>query len=276
MQVLPASQVAAAREEPVLCRLLVTDVGYFPQAADHFRSRPNGTTAAIVMVCTAGAGFVDLGRGHRLVEPGQAVVIPPRQPHEYGADASHPWTIWWMHVTGDDAADLVHLVLDSVAEPVARVNNPDRVADLIDEALRYMERADSDLEQIGAAGAAWHALTMLRTGRVRKADRDPVQATLEFLQEHLDERHSVTELAARVSLSPSHFAALFRRETGLSVLQYQIRLAMNRARMLLDSTDLPVSAVALRVGYADSFYFSRQFRAIHGVTPSAFRNGPRG
>ncbi|MDR1393032.1 MAG: AraC family transcriptional regulator [Bifidobacteriaceae bacterium] len=276
MQVLPGPRIAQASTHPVLGRLLVTDCGYFPTAAQHYRSRPGGTTAAVIMVCTNGSGFVDLYRGRRRVEAGQAVVVPPGVPHRYGADRDTPWTIWWMHLAGEDVPGLVSVVTGPGAEPVVPVAGPDRIADLIAEALGHMERADTDLELIGAAGAAWHAMTVLATGKVSAGSRDPIRATLRFLQDHIGQRHAVADLAARVNLSPSHFAALFRRSTGLSVNRYQIRLAMNRARVLLDGTDLPVASIAVRAGFSDPFYFSRQFRAIHGLTPSQFRAGHKG
>jgi AraC-like DNA-binding protein len=51
---------------------------------------------------------------------------------------------------------------------------------------------------------------------------------------------------------------------------------MNKSRMLLDGTDLPVAAVAAQVGYSDPFYFSRPFRAVHGVNPTQYRQGEKG
>jgi AraC-like DNA-binding protein len=268
--------MAQAREHPVLSRLLVTDCGCFPVAAQHYRSRPRGIAEAVVIVCAEGLGFVDLGRGRRVVGPGQAVVIPPELGHAYGAHPQTPWTIWWMHLIGDDLPGLVAAVLDQGSEPIVRVNNPDKVVDLVAEALGHMERADTDLELMGAAGAAWHAMTVLSSDRLSKDHGDPVQSTVRFMQEHVGRRHSVAELSARANLSPSHFAALFRRSTGMSVMQYQIRLSMNKARELLDATDLPVASIASRVGYGDPFYFSRHFRAIHGLTPTQFRGRSTG
>jgi AraC-like DNA-binding protein len=46
---------------------------------------------------------------------------------------------------------------------------------------------------------------------------------------------------------------------------------MSRARELLDTTDQAVAEIARALGYADPFYFSRQFRSVHGVSPSGYR-----
>lgn len=74
-----------------------------------------------------------------------------------------------------------------------------------------------------------------------------------------------------MGLSPSHFAALFRRSTGCGPREYHTRLRMSCSRELLASTDLSVAAVAAAVGYPDPFHFSRRFRAVHGTTPTEHR-----
>ena len=71
--------------------------------------------------------------------------------------------------------------------------------------------------------------------------------------------------------SPSHFSARFRAVTGFSVTEYVKRLRMARARQLLITSDHTVAEIAAAVGYPDPFYFSRNFSAVNGVSPRAFR-----
>jgi AraC-like DNA-binding protein len=136
-----------------------------------------------------------------------------------------------------------------------------------------MERDDSVRSRQAAAGSAWHLLALLAADRAgAPASRaDAIDQAEQYLREHLGARISVAELAGLARLSPSHFAALFRRATGTGVLQYQTRLRMSRARELLDTTDQPIAEIARALGYADPFYFSRQFRSVHGVSPSDYR-----
>ncbi len=87
----------------------------------------------------------------------------------------------------------------------------------------------------------------------------------------LDQDVPVAELAAAVNLSASRFAYLFRRETGLSPVQYLHRLRMERARVLLERTFLTVKEVMAFVGVNDPSHFSRDFRRYHGVPPTGLR-----
>jgi AraC-like DNA-binding protein len=258
---------------PLTSRLLVTDCGYFPMAADHQRSRTEGIPQAIVIVCVDGAGWCRLPYGRWEVSAGQALVIPAGVPHAYGAADDHPWTIWWLHLGGADVAELVGAVLPDPDRPVIEVGDVYQAVSLIGDTLGRMERDDSVRSRQAAAGAAWHLLALLAAGQTgTSASRnDAIQQAQQYLREHVGARTSVAGLAALAQLSPSHFAALFRRATGTGVLQYQTRLRMSRARELLDTTDQPIAEIARTLGYTDPFYFSRQFRSVHGTSPSAYR-----
>ena len=65
--------------------------------------------------------------------------------------------------------------------------------------------------------------------------------------------------------SHRQFRRLFQQVTGLAPQQYLIHLRLNEAKRLLGT--LTVAEVAARVGFSDSFYFSRLFKAKMGVAP---------
>jgi AraC family transcriptional regulator of arabinose operon len=278
ISVLPRPRVEEASSHPVTARILVTDSGYFPHAADHFRSRPSGCAQTILIVCVDGFGWCELPPGRHAVRPGQVLVLPAGTPHAYGAADDAPWTVWWLHVVGADIPGLIRALGSTVDSPVLSVPDVTRAVALIDEVILVMERDDSQPTLQEAAGAAWHLLALLSTARPEAgAGRaDPVRVALAHLQRRYADKVSVAELAELVGLSPSHFSALFRKANGCGPREYQTRLRMMKCRQLLDTTDLPISSIARRVGYDDPFYFSRQFRAVHGVTASEHRARAKG
>jgi transcriptional regulator GlxA family with amidase domain len=91
------------------------------------------------------------------------------------------------------------------------------------------------------------------------------------MQRHLAEPIVIGDLAASVNLSPSRFRELFARQVGLSPAQYLQRLRLRRARLLIERTFLTVKEVMALVGYNDPSHFSRDFRRLHGVSPSTLR-----
>lgn len=86
---------------------------------------------------------------------------------------------------------------------------------------------------------------------------------------------SVAGLAERVHMSLSTLHRLFRRHTRMSVTDYVTQLRIGRACALLIGGDRPVAHIADQVGYRNLANFHRQFKAVKGMTPRAFRRSYR-
>jgi AraC family transcriptional regulator, arabinose operon regulatory protein len=278
MRVLPRPLVASALSSPPMSQLLVTDVGYFPRASTHGRARKHGAAQHVVIVCAAGRGTCTLPSGVHQVRAGQALAIPAGLPHRYEADADEPWTIWWMHLVGQQVPSLLAAIGATPEQPVFGLGDPARVVSLIDTIIRRMERDETMATLLASSGAAWHAMALLAADRrtISRQQSDPIEATIEHLRANVSTRISLADLAGMAGLSVSHYSALFRRATGYGALEYQTRLRMGTARELLDTTDRPIASIAAQVGYSDSLYFSRQFRRIHGTSPTEYRSHDKG
>ncbi|SEF00974.1 helix-turn-helix domain-containing protein [Ruania alba] len=275
MRVLPRPLVARATGRGLTSRLLVSDAGYFPHAANHGRIRPHGAREAVVLVCTDGRGSCDVDGGTVTVTVGQALVLPPGVAHLYRADVDDPWTLWWFHATGSDLAELLEPFGHS--RRLVDLHDSARLVHLMEQVVQALERDETTPSLMTAAGAAWHVLAQLGSDRLAgpRDEAGPVQRAREYLLDHLEEQVRVPAVAAHVGLSTSHLAAVFRQATGGGVLDYLKRTRMARARVMLVTTSRSVAEVARAVGYTDEFYFSRQFRAVSGVSPSQFRKASR-
>jgi len=277
MLVLPRPRVREFLHQPGTAHLVVTDCGYFPQAHSHGRVRPMPISQVVVLVCVEGGGWCETPAGRFDVAAGQVVVLPPGRPHAYGAHDAEPWTLWWFHVTGSDIESFLSAANMTEENPVRRVRNLYHVVSLMTEVVQWMERDSTTPSLLAAAGAAWHVLTLLAADRMGLDDTsDLIDQAADYLRTHITEHVTVGQLAAMASLSTSHFSALFKRHLGYPVLQYQTMLRMASAREMLDTTGRTVAAIAADVGYTDSFYFARQFKKIHGVTPREYRNQHKG
>lgn len=86
---------------------------------------------------------------------------------------------------------------------------------------------------------------------------------------------TLTELARVASMSRSGYAARFAAVVGEPAMTYVTRWRMDLAARLVAERELPLAAVAVRVGYRSESAFNRAFRRAHGRTPGAFaRRGP--
>ena len=98
-----------------------------------------------------------------------------------------------------------------------------------------------------------------------------VALVIERMNEQLHTNLSLDALAAEVGLSSSRLAFLFRQAVGRRPGAYLHTLRLERARVLIESTDLSVADVMRRVGLADPSHFSRDFRNAHGLSPRGYR-----
>lgn len=254
-------------------QLIVTDCGYFPKAQSHGQRRSTPIAEVVVIACVDGSGWCETAAGRFAVTRGQVLVLPPGHEHAYGADQDDPWTLWWFHATGPQLETFLERAGMNIEAPVRRPHDPHRVSSLLAEILQWAERDTTLPSLLAASGAAWHALTHLAASRPASEDTDVlIEQSVQYLREHLAEPVNVADLAASVSLSPSHFSALFKRHTGHPVLRYVTMLRMARARELLHVTNWTVANIAEEVGYPDPFYFARQFKKVHGVSPREHRS----
>lgn len=85
----------------------------------------------------------------------------------------------------------------------------------------------------------------------------------------------LTDMAALVHLSPAHLSRTFKRSFGEAPHAFVTARRIERAQLLMLSTDEALSQIALALGFADQSHFSRLFRQIVGTSPNAWRRERR-
>ena len=91
-----------------------------------------------------------------------------------------------------------------------------------------------------------------------------------YIDEHLAEDLSLSEIAAVASLSPYHFARLFKSSTGFSPHQYVIQRRIERAKLFLSTTNWSLTAIAYAVGFAHESHLALHFKRLTGLIPSSY------
>lgn len=98
-----------------------------------------------------------------------------------------------------------------------------------------------------------------------------VLAAQQYIEDHFTEDLSVADLANRFFISSCHLTHSFKEQVGYSPKQYMRLLRLSLAKELLETTSLPVSAIAVRTGFADTNNFIRAFRQQYAVSPGKWR-----
>ena len=121
---------------------------------------------------------------------------------------------------------------------------------------------------------------LLRLSRLRReslpVSQQPsqlyVRRAVEFLHQNYDRSIQVKEVALTVNVHPGYLQRIFRTHTGQTLTDYLNRLRMEKARMLLGQSEIPVAEIADYVGISSRQYFHLLFKKYTGCTPIEYRN----
>ncbi len=94
----------------------------------------------------------------------------------------------------------------------------------------------------------------------------------QYIERHIDERHSIDELSKKVAVSRRSFERRFRQATRNSVLEYIQRVKIEAAKRLFETSRKNINEVMYDVGYTDIQAFRELFKKITGLTPIEYRN----
>lgn len=109
--------------------------------------------------------------------------------------------------------------------------------------------------------------------KVELNQQDVVLCLKNYIEEHLGEELSRTVLAQQVYLSVGYISKIFLKETGISLNDYIVERRMEKAKEYLIYSSMPISKIAIEVGYNNFSYFSKTFRDMTGCTPKEYRIG---
>ena len=243
--------------------------------------RPHGTPTPLLIHTCSGQGLVRVdGDGDTHVQaPGDTILWLADTTQDFAAGREEPWEIVWAHFHPRERW-YEWFGWPVLGRGVLRIPAPPRrIRSRITDALLAMNsfaRSGFPRASDFALNALEQALLWLDAANpapVRLAE--PVQEAILFISRHLDQPLSVQEIAAAACLSPSRFAHVFTQQVGVSPARFVEQRRIARARVLLESTSLPIGAVSDAIGYSSQFYFATRFRALTGMSPSDWRRRSR-
>ncbi|QTD41848.1 AraC family transcriptional regulator [Sporosarcina sp. Te-1] len=98
-----------------------------------------------------------------------------------------------------------------------------------------------------------------------------MDAILHYMNQCFSDGITVYDVAGHFGLDRRRLTALFKRQIGVSPNVFLTHLRIQQAKLLLQTTDFPITEIAEQVGYRDHFYFSRVFKKVTGLSPTIHR-----
>ncbi len=251
----------------------------------------------------SGKGYLECNGAKFEISAGQSFLCLPNTTVRYYPDENDPWELIWINFTGHGTKNYLRYTAFSVSNPVSPVL--DKKLSQLFEIFRnsfpitpfYITYTAGQLRLIFAEyikqfpfdDQKKQPTERRKAKRVKKEVSDiklvpfnkdiKTTADEEFelamnLIVHCvyDPNVSIDTIAKQLNFSRSTLYRRFKEKAGMSPNQYINICRMKQAEHFLSHTNLSMKDIALTIGYPDQLYFSRVFRAHHGMSPTEYKN----
>lgn len=251
---------------------------YYPISAGHFFCvkgyhliRKNYNSLLITHIIDGTFTYIKDGK-HITARTGDTVILDCYKPHEYYTNDS--FESIWIHIAGANSFELfeeiektdgnlvkcrdvnhVKKLLFRIYDSISGVNPPSELNMSLDIYKVFAELLNP--QSIKSKGESSY--------------EDSIQYIKNYIAENLNEKLTVQKLADKSHMSTSHFSRVFKQQTGFSPYDYVLITRLNKAKYLLQKTDMTVASIAYETGFNSESNFICFFTDNEGISPGKFR-----
>lgn len=222
--------------------------------------------------------FQSFGKEYSL-QSGDSFFIFPGELCEYISDEHDPWRYRWVGFKGSIVDQWMSSLGISTLNPVVNTGVNRRIPALFYRIFHSLKerQANCDLLSDGYMRLLF-AEYAKNTGYRHPNDKQPhteierqVAQAIRWLTLQYSQPISIEQMAQSLGYHRTHLSKMFKQYTGMSPMNYLLKIRMERAKLLLAGT-LTIEQVSSSVGFSDPLYFSKQFKKWCGQSPTEYRN----
>lgn len=279
--VIPEEIRQVLRSEQLTKKCYISDIGYFPNASHHKRERPVGTGEYILIFCFRGSGWAVIDGEYTPIKEKEIIIISPKTPHSYGASIDYPWSIYWIHFSGNDLTQLISCGKRTIIKKRLSERKEIEFISFFDQIFSRLANGYEKGNMIILSQMAAYLLSLLfhswdNNSRSPQKPGEFVERSINFMNANLEKLLSLKQMADNINYSIPHFSARFKEETGYSPVRYHLLLKIQHSCFLLDTSQLGIAEISRKIGYEDPYYFSRLFKKIMKLSPRSYRKIQKG
>ena len=217
----------------------------------------------------SGSGFVETEDKLFEVTGGDSYLLLKGTTHHYYTNPDDPWKMIWVNIYGD-LANLLSKAYGLTQKHVFHCN----IYDELSQILEILKTPEGDSTEItDNTCLLFHKiLQKLHNSLPQKFNiSDDTLIMKNYIDKNVDAKISIDKLGEIINRCPSHASRIFKQNMNITPYEYHLKNKIDKAILLLETTDIPIKEIAISLGFADEHYFSDIFKRKTGYKPSEFR-----
>jgi AraC-like DNA-binding protein/mannose-6-phosphate isomerase-like protein (cupin superfamily) len=206
------------------------------------------------------------------VSEGDILFIKKGERYEAKSYQKEPWSFYSVAFTLQFGSEHTKKMLNALPSLFSKLDTPRAYEDFTELYGCWTKREKGCLIRFRSLVLDIFSILIQESEKGEKLTKTSagISEVIDVLRQNYSRSYSLAELSKIAGLSCSHFRTLFKKQTGLTAVQFQQRLKIEKAKELMLSGSCNVTKAAEAVGFSDIFYFSRSFKKITGKSPSEY------
>lgn len=244
----------------------VAGMGQYTKNYEIVRINADHTRLAYVI---SGSGYVEADDKIYKAESGSAYMLLKGKNHHYYANPDDPWQMIWINIYGD----LSNMMAKAYGLNNVYVFECDIYKELrqIHEMLKTENEEESEISD--KTCMVFHKILQMFHNSLPQKENISKDTLImkNYIDKNVDTKISINTIGDLINRCPSQASRIFKKEMKITPYEYHLKNKIDKATLLLETTDIPIKDIAFTLGFTDEHYFSDIFKRKTGLKPSECR-----
>ncbi|MCO5236835.1 MAG: AraC family transcriptional regulator [Chitinophagaceae bacterium] len=229
----------------------------------------------LVFISKGSGTFESALTAPKTISEGTCFLLYPNVWHRYKPDLNTGWEEYWVGFNGLYPTHIMKNIFKNPENPFFEIGLNEPFLVIFQRLLDTVRNGLPGYHQV-VSGITLEMLAMLYNISTHKhqsqnKDLQLIHKAKFLLRESLEQSIDIPKMVRELPMGYSKFRKLFKEETGISPHQYYLNLRINRAKLLLQTTELNINEIAYHSGFESEYYFSKFFKKKVSLSPTEFR-----
>lgn len=231
----------------------------------------------VMHIITKGKGALSINNESYELGEGDIFIIKPNTKISYKQETKNPWEYIWFEFYGGVAKKIISCI-DAKENLIIKTTKLETIKHLFKSAVNKLSDCYKNSESILIDSTLLNMFSLILSEQTNLKEckeltkkEIKVSEIISFIESNYSNSDlTIKSIADKFYFTQSYFTRLFKETTGVTPIQFIIKIRMTKACELLSHKSFTIAQIAENVGFKNQFYFSKEFKKYYGITPSQY------